>query len=207
MTSQARGLTCCAETVYIRPESAILEHVAGKHFRIRRPEKRRQVQAPRIRRKEDAMKVKIEIQEGLEEEEVVIRCSSLNDSVIGLQNLISKQGNGKRCLGLARGETQYYVPVEDLYFLETEGRDIRAHTADQMYECGFRLYELEELLPGNFMRISKSAIVNLDHVYSITRNLTASSEVEFAGSKKKALVSRNYYRALVERLNTKKLGL
>ncbi len=165
------------------------------------------MQAPCIRRKENAMKVKIEIQEGLEEEEVVIRCGSLNDSVIGLQNLISKQGSGKRCLGLTKGETQYYVPVEDIYFLETEGREIRAHTADQIYECGFRLYELEELLPGSFMRISKSTIANLDHIYSITRNLTASSEVEFSGSKKKALVSRNYYRALVERLNTKKLGL
>ena len=28
------------------------------------------------------MKVKIEIEEGLEEEEVVIRCGSLNDSVV-----------------------------------------------------------------------------------------------------------------------------
>ena len=36
------------------------------------------------------MKVKIEIEEGLEEDEVVIRCGSLNDSVVSLQNYISK---------------------------------------------------------------------------------------------------------------------
>lgn len=41
------------------------------------------------------MKVKIEIEEGLEEEEVIIRCASLNDSVVGLQNYLSKQNNGK----------------------------------------------------------------------------------------------------------------
>ena len=97
--------------------------------------------------------------------------------------------------------------MDDIYFFETEGREIRAHTAEQIFMCGYRLYELEELLPGSFMRISKSTIANLDHIYSITRNLTASSEVEFAGSAKKALVSRSYYKPLVERLNSKKLGL
>ena len=153
------------------------------------------------------MKVKIEIEEGLEEEEVVIRCGSLSDSVVSLQNFISKQNNGKRYLALTGGETEYYVPLEDIYFFETEGREIRAHTAEQIFACSYRLYELEELLPGSFMRISKSTIANLDHIYSITRNLTASSEVEFVGSKKKALVSRSYYKALVERLNVKKLGL
>lgn len=153
------------------------------------------------------MKVKIEIEEGLEEEEVVIRCGSLNDSVISLQNYISKQSSGKRYLALTNGETEYYVPLEDIYFFETEGREIRAHTADQLFICGYRLYELEELLPGSFMRVSKSTIVNLDLIYSITRNLTASSEVKFTGSNKKTLVSRNYYKALVERLNAKKLGI
>lgn len=152
------------------------------------------------------MRVKIEIEEGLAEEEVIIKCGSLTESVINLQNYISKQGNGKRCLSLNSGETEYYIPMEDIYFFETEGREIRAHTADKLFFCNYKLYELEELLPGNFMRISKSAIANLDHIYSITRNLTASSEVEFNGSNKKALVSRAYYKALTERLSIRKLG-
>ncbi len=153
------------------------------------------------------MKVKIEIEEGLAEEEVIIRCASLNDAVVGLQNYLSKQNSAKRCLSLTGGETEYYVPLEDIYFFETEGSAVRAHTATQIFDCGYRLYELEELLPGSFMRISKSTIANLDHVYSITRNLTASSLVEFYGSGKKTLVSRNFYKALTERLNAKKLGL
>lgn len=152
------------------------------------------------------MKVKIEIVEGLEEEEVVIRCGNLNDSVISLQNYLSKQNNGKRCLFLAAGGTDFFIPMEDIYFFETEGREIRAHTADRIFNCGYKLYELEEMLPGSFMRVSKSTIVNLDHIYSITRNLTASSMVEFKNSLKKAMVSRSYYKLLLERLNTRKLG-
>lgn len=153
------------------------------------------------------MKVKIEIDEELTEEEVVIRCSRLNDSVVSLQNYISKQGNGKRCLSLRREETVFFVPMEEICFFETDGRELRAHTAEKMFSCDYKLYELEELLPGCFMRISKSSIANLDFVYSITRNLTASSVMEFRGSSKKALVSRSYYKAVTERLNARKLGL
>lgn len=152
------------------------------------------------------MKVKIEIVDGLEEEEVIIRCGNLNDSVISLQNYLSKQNNGKRCLLLTAGGTDFFIPMEDIYFFETEGREIRAHTADKIFTCGCKLYELEEMLPGSFMRISKSTIANLDHIYSITRNLTASSMVEFKDSLKKAMVSRSYYKLLLERLNARRLG-
>lgn len=153
------------------------------------------------------MKVKIEIVEELPEEEVIIRCSQLDDSIITLQNTILKQGSGKRCVSLRTGETVFFVPLEEIYFFETEGRELRAHTAEKMFSCDYKLYELEELLPGCFMRISKSSIANLDFVYSITRNLTASSVMEFRGSNKKTLVSRSLYKAVIERLNIRKLGL
>lgn len=153
------------------------------------------------------MKVKIEIEEGCAEEEVVIRCPGLSDSVIALQNYISKQGNGKRCLSLKNGDTEFFVPVEEIYFFETEGREIRAHTSDKIFSCSYKLYELEELLSGSFMRISKSTIANLDFVYSITRNLTASSVMEFTGTRKKVMVSRAYFKAVTERLKVRKLGI
>ncbi|MDY5023454.1 MAG: LytTR family transcriptional regulator, partial [Blautia sp.] len=84
------------------------------------------------------MRVKIEIEEGLAEEEVIIRCGSLNNSIISLQNYISKQNNGKRCLSLTSGETEFYIPMEDIYFFETEGREIRAHTADKIFSCSYK---------------------------------------------------------------------
>ena len=148
------------------------------------------------------MKVKIEIEEGLAEEEVILRCSRLSDNIVSLQNYISKQGNARRCLSLRNAGTEFYIPMEDIYFFETEGRQMRAHTADRIFS-----YELEELLPGSFMRISKSSIANLDLVYSVTRNLTASSVMEFAGSSKKAMVSRAYFKAVTERLKDRKLGV
>lgn len=153
------------------------------------------------------MKVKIEIDSSLQESEVVIRCSRLDESVLNLQNLITEKERGVRCLALHKGETEYYVLVSEILFFETEGGLIYAHTAKEIFEAGYKLYELEEMLPANFMRISKSSIANLDGIYSITRNLTASSVVEFTGSNKKALVSRSYYKALAERLKDRRLGM
>ena len=107
-----------------------------------------------LRGKGNGMKVRIEIEEGLAEEEVIIRCGQLNDSVVSLQNYISGQGNGKRCLSLQNAETEFFVPMDEVYFFETEGREVLAHTADKIFTCSHKLYELEEILPGNFMRIS-----------------------------------------------------
>lgn len=108
---------------------------------------------------------------------------------------------------LTRGETEYFIPQDQILFFETEGKTITAHTADKMYETQYRLYELEEMLPGYFMRVSKSTIVNLNQIYSITRNLTASSVVEFSDSIKKVYVSRNYYKSLIERMGEKRKRL
>lgn len=150
------------------------------------------------------MKVKIEIDSALEETEVIIRCSRLDDSLMNLQNSIMEQG-GIQNISLYKEETAYYVPIEELYFFEAVGGQIQAHTADTVFDAPYKLYELEGILPAGFMRVSKSTIINLDVIYSITRNLTASSVVGFVRSSKKAMVSRGYYKALVDRLNSRRL--
>ena len=93
--------------------------------------------------------------------------------------------------------------MDEILFFETDSDGINAHTRDNIYQTKYKLYELEELLPGSFMRISKSAIVNTSHIYSISRNLTASSVVAFADTHKLVYVSRYYYRPLINKLEEK----
>lgn len=150
------------------------------------------------------MKVVIEVEEGLSEECIIIRCQRLDGNIIKLQNLLAEQTNSGRDILLHKGEKSYYMPLEKILFFETENKQIWAHTAKEMYETEYKLYELEDLLPRQFMRISKSTIVNLDHVYSITKNITSSSIVEFLNCHKQIYVSRNYYKALIARLDEKR---
>lgn len=158
------------------------------------------------RRKEDAdVKIKIEIDDSLEEDEVLIRCRSLNDEIAGIQKAVSGAAHASRKFVFYKGNTEYYLALNDILFFETDGGGINAHTKSDIYQTKYKLYELEEFLPGNFMRISKSAIVNTSHIYSISRNLTASSVVAFAGTHKQVYVSRYYYKPLIDKLEEKRL--
>ena len=89
-------------------------------------------------------------------------------------------------------------------FFETETKGIIAHTKEDVFLAKYKLYELEEILPGNFLRISKSGIVNMNKIFSITRNLTGASEIEFKGTHKKIFVSRSYYKVLKDKLEEKR---
>lgn len=152
------------------------------------------------------MKIKIEIDESLSEDEVLIRCRGLTEQVTEIQKAVSEVVNTSKRFVFYRGNTEYYLALEEILFFETDGDGINAHTRDNIYQTKYKLYELEDLLPGCFMRISKSSIVNTNHIYSISRNLTASSVVAFAGTHKQVYVSRYYYKALVNKLEEKRMG-
>ena len=151
------------------------------------------------------MKIKIEIDDGLEEEEIVIRCKSLSEDVISIQKRITDAVNSRMQLEVRRGEKEYYLTIDEILFFETDENGVVVHTATQIYEIKHRLYELEDLLPGNFVRVAKSTILNANKVRSINKNITGASEVEFIGSNKKVFVSRNYLKLLLTKLEEKRL--
>ncbi len=149
------------------------------------------------------MKIRIEMVEP-GEEEIILRVSELNETVGRIQKSVSEITSGKSALTLYKNDTQYYIELNQILFFETTGNSICAHTAKDFFTSKNKLYELEEILPSSFMRVSKSTILNIRHVYSITRNITASSEVEFRNTHKKVYVSRNYYKELINKLEEKR---
>lgn len=155
--------------------------------------------------REFAMKIRIEIEDGISEEEVVIRCRGITEQIKAIQTAVSDVVNIAQKFPLCKGSTEYYVPLDEILFFETEEGVIHAHTRDEIYQTGYRLYELEDMLPGVFMRVSKSTIVNMRHIYSIHRNLTSSSVVAFRGTHKQVFVSRYYYKPFINKLEEKRV--
>lgn len=123
------------------------------------------------------MKIKIEIDESAAEDEVIIRCRGLTKQVAAVQRAVRDVTNASEKILLYKGNTEYYVTLSKILFFETDENGISAHTRDEVYQTRYKLYELEDMLPGVFMRVSKSTILNTDQIYSIDRNLTASSVV------------------------------
>ena len=111
------------------------------------------------------MQIKIEFCEELAEPEITIKCrekTALIDRLVAALQMIDRQimvsceGN---MLPLALGEILYIESVDGKTFLYTQGK---------IYESPCKLYELEERLEAYmFVRTSKSAIVNLEHIKSI----------------------------------------
>lgn len=147
------------------------------------------------------MKVRIEIVPELEEAEVVIRTPAVTNEIAQVQQAVTNSSSGMRDIVFYKEETEFYFPIEKILFFETEGSRIYAHTAKDEYEVKYKLYELEEKLPSYFMRVSKSTILNTRKVFGLTKNITASSRVDFAGTEKCVFVSRNYIKSLRSVLN------
>ena len=151
------------------------------------------------------MKIKIEIEEALAEDEVVIRCRGLTEEISAIQKAVSEVSSAAQKFTFYKGNTEYYLTLDEILFFETDETGISAHTRTDAYQTTYKLYELEDILPGFFMRVSKSTILNTNHIYSINRNLTASSVVAFSDTHKQVYVSRYYYKPLISKLEEKRL--
>ena len=154
------------------------------------------------------MKIRVEIDDCLNEdaEEVVIRCRTLNEEVMMLQRQVSEIVSSKLKLEVFKGDSVLYLKPDEVLFLETAENFLAVHTDKEIYTAKQRLYELEEILPSSFVRISKSTIVNISNIRSVKRNITGPSEIEFEGTVKKAYASRNYLKQLMNRLEEKRLN-
>lgn len=119
----------------------------------------------RNKKKGDVMKVTIEIDENLSEECVVIKCRELSDKVVELQKTLMEKADSDMTMMFYKDGKQYYIAISKILFFETENKVIMVHTKDEIYESDYKLYELEKMLPRYFMRISKSGIVNINHIY------------------------------------------
>lgn len=150
------------------------------------------------------MKIRIEIDENLTEEEVIIRTANLGAEEEEISSALKELSRARQKFVFCKDETDYYLPLESIAFFETEGSSVHAHTKDDMFTVRLRLYELEEALPGFFMRVSKSTILNLRFVYALTRSISGTCLVQLHGTHKQVYVSRYYYKPLKERLEGKR---
>ena len=144
------------------------------------------------------MKLRIELTDGSAEDEIVIRCGRVDDNVKKLQEFILNLSSPR--MTFYKDLQEYYLPLEEILFFETEGEQVFAHTAADAYKVKHRLYELEEILPRPFTRAAKGTIVNTRHIYAIARNLTSSSKISFSGTHKHIYVSRHYYKSLRDKM-------
>ena len=112
------------------------------------------------------VKLHIEVSDGLTEDEVIIRCDHIDDTVQKLQAYIRSLSCSK--LTFYKGKQEFYLPVDEILFFETDGEQVYAHTINDAFRVKHRLYELEAILPRDFTRAAKGIIVNTSRIYAQT---------------------------------------
>lgn len=135
----------------------------------------------------------ISIQEHAEELAVVIQCRSVDEYVLKLRAHIERFEY--RLKGQRGGETVYIDAADVLYFESVDDRTF-LYTDDAVMEIRMRLYELEEALPSrDFLRISKSFIVNMQKIGSLRPELNRTVLATMCNGEQ-LVVSRSYVKKL-----------
>lgn len=132
-----------------------------------------------------------------EEDEIIVKCREVSDDLQQLLNLIKQGGN--KINGYKDGKIHLLQPAEVFYFESVDQR-VFAYCKADVYEIKSRLYELEmQLLAKNFLRVTKSLILNLDQIKHLSPAFSGRFEAQLKNGEK-VLISRQYVPALKERL-------
>lgn len=135
------------------------------------------------------MKVIIEdIGQG-EEEQIVIRCRELDEALMKLINGF-KTGNTK-ITATSEGKI-FQIEPKEIYYFETVDNKVFLYGKTEVYETKRKLYEIENELEGSdFFRASKSVILNITKIKSLTPAFSGRLEALLKNGEK-VIISRQY---------------
>lgn len=144
------------------------------------------------------MKIRVQIDETIEEDEIIIRSRELNADVQRMLEQIQllQQSTLRHMIG-TNEDRQYVLDVKEISYFETQGDYVFAVQGKKQYRLCFRLYELEQQLPlDRFMRVSKSVILNIGNIAHIEPTLGTPFLAKLRNGADSVYISRQYIKAL-----------
>ena len=93
----------------------------------------------------------------------------------------------------------YMLGTNLIYYTESIDKRTYVYTKEECYETKYRLYELEDILNTNFLRVSKSLVVNIRKVRSVKSELNGRMTAELLNGER-IVISRSYVKDLKRKL-------
>ena len=141
--------------------------------------------------------MKVEIQEGFADIEVIIKCPEVTDEVRRLESLLQVCEQRVSCV---KNGVTHLIDKQHVLYFESVDKRCFIYTTDDVFETYLKLYEIEELLTGSgFFRSAKSQVVNITKIASLCPEFGGRIEVMMENGEK-LVVSRQYAKQLKERL-------
>ncbi len=135
------------------------------------------------------MKITIETPNPGEEDEIIVRCASLDEK---LMHLIYALKSDTDNLNGYMEDRITKLSVKDIFYFESVDNRVFAYTAGEFYEIHKKLYELEkEFEHTDLLRISKSVIINVSKIDYVKPIFNGRFEAKLKNGEK-VIVSRQY---------------
>ena len=143
------------------------------------------------------MKITIETPKEGAEDEIIVRCASLNDRMM---KLIAALRMEESSLTGYMDDKIVKLSTKDVFYFEAVDNKVFAYTGKGVYEVRKKLYEIEkEYVDTDFLRISKSAIVNVAKIAYIRPLINGRFEARLK-NEEKIIINRQYVIELKKKL-------
>lgn len=136
------------------------------------------------------------------EESVVATVHRTSDFTAQIENMVLHYTGEDRLTGYAEDDMKIlpYSQIECITLLG--GKTYAIDRQGEKYLLRFRLYELEKLLPANFIRINKSSLANQDRLDRLSASFNGAVDAVFKCGYRD-YVSRRCFAELKRRLTEK----
>lgn len=137
------------------------------------------------------MDITINKPDGTDEYQITIKCKKIPPELISLLNSFQTGQVDKHLIGYIESKMHRINP-KDIFYVESVDKKIFLYDEHAVYGSRQKLYELEEELSSyDFLRVSKTTIINLSKIKTITPILSGKLEATLLNDEK-IIISRQY---------------
>jgi DNA-binding LytR/AlgR family response regulator len=143
------------------------------------------------------IKIKVELVDDPSDESLHLRVLNMDENITRFINSLKMRDYN--LVGYSENK-MYRINLQSIYYFEAVERKVFVYSQKRVYEVKEKLYQLEEKFENlNFVRISKSMIVNIDKIETIYPVLSGNFELKLDNDEV-LRISRYYVNILKQKL-------
>ena len=136
------------------------------------------------------MKVNLFVSRDIEEPHADIHTNELTDNISKAMSILESE-DANDMLAVKKGSDIALLEFNDVFMFRVEDKQVKVYTEKSEYLIKKPLYQIEEALGSDFVRISKSTIVNLKKIERVAPSLKGMMFIELKNGLKDN-ISRKY---------------
>ncbi|PGE96530.1 histidine kinase [Bacillus pseudomycoides] len=145
------------------------------------------------------MKVNINIIEKLKEESCTFYVHKVTSFILDMISTLENSSDDYLIVNSIHKNEQEKISCSTIYYLEYLERNVFIYTKENIFEIKSPLYKLQYTLPDNFIRISKTTIVNIHFLNKFSAKASGNVEALLSNGEN-LIVSRKYVSSLKNKL-------